>query len=184
MDLSKSPQQIIVDKINEENGTKLTVHQLLFGIPKQIDGDHNTVVKVTAKPFTGIVGTVELRYNRIDLGSIINPGTVNIVLRQSDVNIPVSNEYIKLSDIVGLINDQFGINITHLDYIDMGIVKPDVSKKETVAFNRIYAAEESLIYRGYGDISITYGVGFYDVALNQVILHPYLDGFVLGNLIG
>lgn len=182
-ELLKTPQQIIVDRINAENNSKLTVNQLLFDIPVATGGTPNTRVRVTAKPFSGIVGTVELNYNRIDLATILTPDRGKFYLKQEAAEETSSGDYTKLSDIIGAINDLYQINLTNLDYIDVPLVKPDLSQHQFKIVLEVQAAEEALIYYGTGRITLAYRPDFYDTDLSKVITHPYLDGFKLNDLV-
>lgn len=182
-ELLKSPQQIIVDRINAENNSKLTVNQLLFDIPVDTGTIPNTRVRVTAKPFSGIVGTVELNYNRIDLASIISTDNGRFYLKQIALEEgAASDEYRKLSDIIGQINDYYQINLTNLDYVDIKLPRPDVTHTQFFTNVEVKAAEEALIYYGTGRFLLSYRDDFYDTDLAKVILHPYLDGFKLSDL--
>jgi len=108
LDLTKPPGQLIIDLINNDNGTELKADELSFGIPELATGRHNSKVKATATENSIYSGSVTLHYNRIDIGLI--PQDRSTVFEISDE--------VNLSDIIPEVDARYQLKLTPVDYID------------------------------------------------------------------
>lgn len=113
-DFKKAPEAILVDLINADNGTSLKPGDLEFGFPtaKTVVNpltDKNTQITAHALRSSGRSGNVTYSYDRVSLS--------DIQLTQSNVfYIPQSIQYVH--EIIDLINQRFGVNLTRKDYRD------------------------------------------------------------------
>lgn len=108
IDLTKPPEELVIDLINHDNGTQLTSAQLSFGIPELSNNIHNTRILATAKPNSHLRGSVSISYNRIDIGAIPNGRSTTF---------PITTEQ-KVSDLVPAIDAAYSLKLTPNDYID------------------------------------------------------------------
>lgn len=161
-DFKKLPKQIIVDLINYDNDTSLEVELLTFGKPVVTNSKFNTSLVVTSVPDSHYVGSVTLKYDRIDIGSIIG---------NNSINIPIGSAT-RVSDLIPKINNHFGINLTPDDYIDSALPTLANSLDEIKSFN-ISMHPESLIY--LKELNL-YAVRS-ELLLSSVVTRRILNGF-------
>jgi hypothetical protein len=135
LDFTKAPEQLVIDMINNDNGTTLTTDQLTFGIPELSNGKHNSKVLVRATENSKLKGSALIQYNRIDIGKIPN-GRSTIF--------PVTTE-IKLSDLVPVINIAYDLRLTPADYIDIALPSFSNIPNEKLTVDLV-AANTSLIF--------------------------------------
>lgn len=161
-DFKKLPKQIIVDLINYDNDTSLEVELLTFGNPVVTNSKFNTSLVVTSVPDSHYIGSVTLKYDRIDIASVV---------KNHGVNIPVGSA-LRVSDLIPQINNHFGINLTPDDYIDSDLPVLSNSFDEIKSFN-ITMHPNSLIYLKE--------LGLYavrsELLLSSVITRRILNGF-------
>jgi len=161
-DFKKLPKQIIVDLINYDNDTSLEVELLTFANPVVTNSKFNTSLVVTSVPDSHYVGSVTLKYDRIEIGSII---------KDKSINIPVGFAS-TVSDLIPKINDHFGINLTSDDYIDNNLPILDNSLDEVKSFN-ITMHPNSLIYLKELNLYAVKSV----LLLSSVVTRRILNGF-------
>jgi hypothetical protein len=161
-DFKKLPKQIIVDLINYDNDTSLEVDLLTFGKPVVTKSRFNTSLVVTSVPDSHYIGSVTLKYDRIDIGSIIGNNSVNIPVGAAS----------RVSDLIPQINDHFGINLTPDDYIDNTLPVLSNNLDEVKSFN-ITMHPNSLIY--LKELNL-YAVRS-ELLLSSVVTRRILNGF-------
>lgn len=161
-DFKKLPKEIIVDLINYDNDTNLEVELLTFGIPVETKSKFNTKLEVSSVPDSNYIGSVTLKYDRIDVASIVG---------NSGVNIPIGNAS-RVSHLIPQINNHFGINLTTDDYIDSDLPTLSNSLDEIKSFN-ITMHPHSLIY--LKELNL-YAVRS-ELLLSSVITRRILSGF-------
>lgn len=141
-DFTKDPHEIIVDLINNDNGTTLAANILSFSSPTAtVSGStRNTSVTISGTPTSGYVNNVDMQYDRINLAVISNyfSSTVNVT---SPTHV---------SDLIPAINAQFKVNLTTDDYVNDVLGNPDSNGQIQVT---IQAASQSLVY--YGSLALT-----------------------------
>jgi hypothetical protein len=152
VNLAQSAKKILIDLINQDNGTTLVESALTFGVPAAHAGAKNTVVQATATPDAGYTGTINVFYNRINLALI--PGT------RSKIFTVGTN--VNLVDLIPAINARYLINLTPDDYINIALpVFSGATPNQLLDFN-VTIKSTSLIYFGTlilqlrrADISLT-----------------------------
>ena len=160
-DLKKLPKQIIVDLINYDNDTSLEVELLTFAKPVVTNSKFNTSLVISSVPDAHYVGSVTLKYDRIDIRTVVG---------DKSVNIPIGNAT-KLSELIPKINAHFGINLTPDDYINSDLPTLDSNVDEIKSFN-ITMHPHSLIY--LKDLNL-YAVKS-ELLLSSVITRRILNG--------
>lgn len=140
LDITKSPQQILMDKFNATNGLNLSLDDFTFADPISIDETavSNTKVALTPKLVSQFYNAIDLKYKRLDLTELLSNPSVT-VRRTTET---------KLSDMIPKINAAFGINITADDYYDtdLSILYPDNPDAEIPV--TITAKPTSLLFKG------------------------------------
>ena len=140
LDISKSPQQILIDKLNAINGLNLSLDDFTFTDPVSITETaiSNTKVTLTPKLVSQFYNAIDLFYKRIDITTILSNSAITI-RRDSET---------KLSDIIPKINAAFGINMTNDDYYDtdLSILYPNNPDAEIPV--TISTKHTSLLFKG------------------------------------
>lgn len=168
-DFTKLPQQIIVDRINNDNavnGAALTPALLDFGLPTAAGGAspaRNTDLTLTAKSGSGYSGSVTVHYNRVDLSTV--PGTRSTTFPKGDA--------VKVSDMISEINAAYGINLQSGDYVDGNLPTFTGTPNEEYEF-QLTADADALCW--FGSVMLT--VKSEDIALSSVITEQTLGGLV------
>lgn len=148
-DFKKDSASIVLDLINEQNGTAFTAGQVALGEPVAGIGKVTTLT-VSAKVGSGYRGTYTFDYNRVDLNDVPNlaDGTTHEV------------DIAKYSDVVSFVNNNFGLNISAadvtIDGVDLAVEDPAYSSEfdEVKSFN-VAAKGKSLVWLGAVPISLT-----------------------------
>lgn len=138
LDYTKPPEQLVVDIINNDNGTSLTPDMVTFGTPVLLDGSgkYNSQVVATATDKSIYRGSTTISYNRIDIGDI-PAGRPTIF--------PVFQE-VNISDLIPKIDEAFNLALTPADYIDALLPTfLDNIPNEEKPFD-LFAAPTSLIF--------------------------------------
>lgn len=157
-DLSKLPEQILVDMINQDNGLNLTPDILSFGLPtpsRTLDG-RNTMVTVSAQPGTRVSGEVALHYSRLPLDS--TAVGKNHVFKADGA--------LTVAQLIPAINERFGINLQSSEYQNAQLPAFDgIVGHEQMPF-ALNASLHSLVFIG----SVTLVLSFLVVSLADIIL--------------
>jgi hypothetical protein len=162
IDLTKPENEILVDLINQSNGTTLTAAMLTFSSPQVQNGLVNTRILASAVPNMGATGEVYLTYHRKDI--------VDIVGSQNKTFTP--NGETTVLGILPLINEEYEINLGVEDVIDASLpVFPEDETVTTLPFV-FTIAPGSLIYHG----TIQLRVRRSDVNLSNIINNTELGG--------
>jgi len=164
IDYKKPPEELVVELINKDNGTKFTTTQISFGIPKSIRGKHNSELVVQATKGSYFTGKVKLKYNRIDIEDIPN--------RQS--RLFLVNGETTLADLIPAIDARFNLNLTPADYINIILPTTGNGPNEKEHFF-LEAAETSLVFINKVRLEIE--------RAGQVILSTVLKNLVLSGLV-
>lgn len=145
IDLTKLPEEILVDLINRDNGIALTYDSVSFKIPAPLPtgSARNTEVVVYAKRGSGMRGEVKVWYNRLNIAEVIEE--VDPVF---DLGTAA-----RIRDLIPEINQRYGINLTHEDYIDAELPSTagGFGNTYTITFQ---IAPNSLTYFGTKDFII------------------------------
>lgn len=162
-DFTKSAVQILIDQINEDNTSALTPALVTFGaVAVDGGGVRNSNISATAVGGSGYTGSVEFKYNRVDLASI--PGSRSTEFQVGDAT--------NLSDLIDEINVAYQLALTADDFVDAAIPAfPGEEPHETQTINLV-AKATSLIFRG----QLTLTIDANDVPLSNVITTTTLNG--------
>lgn len=164
LDFTKAPNQILLDQINHDNASSLTLTLIQFGLPTAATGTNpnpNTSTTVTAKAGSGYSGSVVVGYNRVDLSTI--PGARNTVYSLGNA--------VNISDLVPEVNTAYAINLTTDDYTDGPLPTFTGTANEEHAF-QIAATADSLVYQGVMSLTVKAN----DIPLSSVITTTTLTG--------
>jgi len=163
LDYQLPPEQLVINLINNDNGTRFKPNELVFGIPTLVQsGRHNS--KVTVSPAVGsyFTGKATLRYNRVDIAELAIGKSVVFGLEDE----------VTLSDIIEAINNRFGIRLTSVDYINSTLPIIGNIPNEQIDIDLIMA-ESSLIFIN----KLTLKIEKAGQLILSVILHnPILNG--------
>ena len=166
LDFTKAPNQVLLDQINHDNSSALTLALISFGLPTAATGTNpnpNTSITVTAQSGSGYTGNVVVNYNRVDLSTI--PGTRNTVYTKGTA--------VNISDLVPQVNTAYAINLTSDDYTDGPLPTFTGAPNEEHPF-QIAATANSVVYQGVMSLTVKAN----DIALSSVITTTALTGLV------
>lgn len=166
-DFTKSPEQIIIDLVNYDNGVSLTAGMLTFGTPTALLGEHNTQVIASATSCSRYMGSVRLVYNRVDLHTV--PGNLSI-------NFPAGTAT-RVSDLIPAINSAYKLNLTPADYIDGPLPERIGSCPFVRETFELVAAPGSLVFIGFVTLCLEYDLrpSLSDLLDKLGILHTLLN---------
>jgi hypothetical protein len=157
-DLSKLPEQILVDMINQDNGLNLTTDIVSFSLPtpaSSVSG-RNTKVVVSAKPGTRVSGEVPLYYSRLPLDS--TAAGKNHVFKVEGA--------LTMAQLIPAINERFGINLQSSEYQNAQLpVFDQIAGHEQMPF-ALNASPHSLVFIGSVVLMLSYLV----VSLTDLII--------------
>ena len=112
IDLTKPPEQLVIELINKDNGTSIKLGDLTFGVPELLPtGKHNSRVLATATPGSYYSGSVKINYNRIDISKIVRGRSTLFNIRNEKL----------LSELIPAIDERFELRLTPNDYIDTAL---------------------------------------------------------------
>ena len=165
IDLTIPPEQLVVNLINNDNGTTFSSDQLKFDVPILTPKNkHNSKVKVSATPTSRFTGSTYLNYNRIDF---------NEVAVHKEKKFEITQTQLKISDLITEIDARFNLKLTSADYID-GPLPQVINNNEGVDEFYIHAANESLVYINKLKIYIS--------IIGQILLSKVLKKTILNGL--
>jgi hypothetical protein len=168
-DLTKAPDQVIIDLINADNTPlALTAELVTFGVPNAAAGENptkNTELTVTAAEGSGYSGSVVVTYNRVNLATIPT-------IAAAPAEFPLGNAT-TLKDLIPEFNAKYGVNLTDDDFVDAPIPEftGGLNEEHTI---QLVAKADSLIYIGSVDI-VVQGE---DIPLGSVVTNTALNGLV------
>jgi hypothetical protein len=132
-DYTKPAGHVLVDLLNEKNGTSFAGTDFSFGLAvAQSEGSpRDTVVQIQSAPGVySVTDRLTLQYNRVDLATVPGVRSTDFVLRTQAL----------VSDFLPAINEMLGINLTAQDVID--------SPVPPVGLFSLQASPGSLLWRG------------------------------------
>lgn len=166
LDFTKNPNQILLDQINNDNTSALTLAQISYGLPTAATGPTppaDTTITVISADGSGFTGSVNINYNRVDLSTI--PGTRSTTFTLGDA--------VNVSDLIPEINTAYQINLTASDYEDAVLPTFTGTPDEMHDF-QVAANADSVVYEG----TVTLTVQGNDIPLSSVITTQTLTGLV------
>lgn len=119
LDINKTPQEILMEKVNAVNGLQLDFNDFVFEDPQvyssSVYPNANTSVKIVPKLTSQFYNAFTIYYKRMDISEILS---------NDKVSVPRTNET-QLSELIDTINQLFNINLTSDDYYDASLPTPD-----------------------------------------------------------
>lgn len=143
MNYNLAPGALLMELINRTNGTAFLPGQLTFGSPTPLTGENevrNTAVVATPAVPTLLLGSVTLRYDRLDLAQLA-------LDRDTAFE---RGEALMVSDLLPQINARYGVALTPADIVDAPLAPAGAEPVEVV----LQAVQASLVWQG----SATYQV--------------------------
>lgn len=163
-DYTKSSVQIVLDLINNDNGSALTAGTVNLSNPGAGGSGKNSSVVVTPQVGSGYIDDQTVFYNRVDIATV--PGARSKVFQVGDAT--------HVSDLIAEINTAYNINLGAADYVDALLPTFDgVTPHDTKTFD-VVAAANSLVWTG----TLTLTLNGNDVSLRDVITVTVLSGLV------
>lgn len=159
-DFTKSPFQIVLDLINEQNGTALPTSAVSFGVPALTGTDEiETALTASAMTGSGYKGSKAFTYNRVPLS----------FMEANEPDLIVETVVASAHGLIPFLNTTFGINLTVDDIEDTVIPAqaPDVNTEITLV-----AKAGSLVFAGSQALTFTLPL----VELGSVLTVSVLDG--------
>jgi hypothetical protein len=165
-DFTKSSDNILMQLIKQDNpvtASSLDETKVVFGVPSIVsNGDRNSTIKATPIDGIGIKGTVDVLYNRIDIGTI--PGARSKEFVKGDAT--------KLSDIVPQLNERYKINLQEGDYTDVDLTAFDPSKPNQSQDVQLIVVTENKCFINRLVFQVVSG----DIDLSELIVNNVLNG--------
>lgn len=170
MPILKRPEQLIVDRINLENSTALTLADIAFFTPKvptseediELADGRNTVLRIAATPIANATGATYVYYNRLDFTAMFTgPGGVQPIV------VPALREVVHTArDLIPFVNQYYGLKLKPEDIEDL-VIDRGTWQVEFVA------AELSLGWIGRVPVSVVEGDALLEPEFTTAIIAPY-----------
>ena len=164
-DFTKTSSRLLVDLINEDNGTQFHPSTVLFSNVTTLEsGSKNTQVLLSGAPDSGYDDSVSLTYDRVPVSGFV--GSIELVyLVQSQATI---------SDLLPLINETLNINLTDEEIQD-GPLPSLGSQPNSLEDVDVVMVPQCLVYTGTLTVQITNG----EISLQSIITNTELSGFYI-----
>lgn len=163
-DFTKVSKQIVLDLINFDNQSSLTASDIAFGIPA-VNTDptppRNTKLTVTAEPNSGLAGSVEVQYDRVNLSLLA--GTMSKEFSVGNATM--------ISDIIPEINARYHVNLAADDYVDASLPAFAGEPNEILPVD-VVAKAGSLVWIG----TYQFNLRAEDIPLSMAITTTTLNG--------
>ena len=141
-DLSIEAKELVLDLINEDNGTRLTAEQVALIPPVSVSPDlPGVTMRVEALPTFTHSGSVVVSYNRLQLQQVIDRAGGMAVLTERTVT---------FEQFIGLIAELYNINFSASELEPDGVF--DLSQGYAQTDVKVKAKEGSYAYYGNGVI--------------------------------
>lgn len=166
---TQDPQKILIDLINEDNNTSLSVESVDVALhEEQIVTEKNTRILVTPKAGSGYSGSVALEYNRLNIQDFVD------LYYPEQFIIPLGDTETFL-DLIPEIEAGLGIKLTeNLDYEDQ-IIEPWAGIPNETKLIQVPILPTSLIYLG----ELEFILDGNDIPLETVLTNLILNGLNL-----
>ena len=157
LDISKTAQEIIIEKINAVNGLQLNFNDFVFEDPQPHSGAPyaiaNTKVKIVPKTTSQYYNAFTVYYKRMDISEILDNPKISI--SRAAVN--------NLSELITDINQKYNIHLTADDYYDAALLPVDPLDPTAEVPVMFSCKVESLLFKGS-----------YLLLLNRVVQAPVI----------
>lgn len=129
LDITKAPEQILMDKFNAVNALNLSVDDWVFGEPQSSTTvGYNTKVTLSPKATSQWYASFTLYYNRMNIATILDNDLVSVPRGGA----------LQLSDVITDLNALYGLNVQPEDYFDspLSIINPnDLDAEVPITFS-------------------------------------------------
>lgn len=171
VDLAKSPLTLLLEEINRENKTTITVDDIIVSDFSPNGGPNGkSKIVLTWKRQDELVGSVELHYDRMDLGYIYS--LTGLAVKEVDYHIPTD---------LPVVNDRLIDNIIHR--YKMAFNTTDYTFTNVNGRVRITASAANVAFKGSVDVipyirdrlelrGAEYGHGAAITSHEQIIVYP------------
>lgn len=135
--------KIVLDLINEQNGTALPQTAVTFGAPaEKTAGQIATTLTATSAEGSGYRGSVNFEYNRVPLS----------FMGFNEPDLIIETDAATTQGLIEFLNTTFGILLTTADIVDAPTpeLEPDVNTAVTIT-----AADTSLVWHGTHSLQLT-----------------------------
>lgn len=156
--LAKTGQELVLDLVNAENNSEITVDQLMFGTPQAGDEDGNTGLNLAAAPDSPWNKDVDIVYDRLDLNTLFHG-------QRAELSAPKGATK---EDIVCHLNFTYDLKFTASEF-DLTAVEDG----ELPELFKLKAKEGNLAYTGEMDIFVDLD----RMPLSARLLKTDLNGF-------
>lgn len=161
IDYTQPSKDVLVQKVNRDNGTSLTAGMVDFGSPVSTGITPNTQVVMTARANSGYSGSVSIKYNRRNLQRF----------EADPVTTFSANSATRVSDLLTAINQQYQINIAPEELVDAPLpVFDPLTPNATLPFV-LQAQPSSLMYVGAATLQLRRA----DIALGAIVTQAVLN---------
>lgn len=142
LDINKSPEENIIEKVNAVNGLRLNFNDFVFAEPEAHSGapfpQANTKVLIVPKATSQYYNSFTVFYKRMDIESILNNEQVSVT-RTTEEN---------LSELIDQINLKYNVNITADDYYDSPLSAVDPLDPDAEVPVMFTCNVNSLLFKG------------------------------------
>lgn len=161
-DYTKAPKALLVDLINEDNGTSVDGSLLVFSNPAEYVGEKNTTITVTGAAESGYSGSVDFFYNRVPVEGFV--GTVELSFFTDGMS--------TVAELIESVNATLNINLTVDDFVDGPLPEFGSVPNQSLPLN-IQTASNSLVYYSSLDVIVSNG----EISLLDIVTVTELSGF-------
>lgn len=163
-DLTKTSKALFYDLVNSANAAlasnPLSDSNVTLSVPTDgTFGDKNTQVTITAIAEEGYKGSVDVTYDRLDIGTLFSDASITPTVE--------GDGFADAAALLSAINSQYGLNLSADD-----IQNDDLSAQTYPSTYTLTIAAGSLAYIGTVDVSLP-GV---QTDLNSAVTTTALDG--------
>lgn len=162
-DFTKEDDQIVLDLVNHDNETNLSLEQVTLAASAS-DGVGHTTLTVNAVPGSGYSGSHQVEYDKINIQAFVDVMVPDgLVVQQGNA--------VNISDLLPDINTALGTNIAAPTIVDSELVWEGTPNELLVA-ELLFTASGSKVYYG----SVSFLVDNNEIPLSSAITTTVLSG--------
>lgn len=139
LDITRSPLEIFIDKLNTLNSRQLSASEFTLSEPEPVAGDDPTLTSISLMPVVSSVfyNSVVLEYHRLSLADVF--------FFDSQLK---SNDYSTLYQILPYVNSAYGVNLTTDDVYDDDIAYTQPGNLDSLGLVTVRAKPTSALFFG------------------------------------
>lgn len=145
MDFTQNAIAILLAQVNLDNSSNLTAAQVTFGVPAVGTtglGAPATTVSITANAGSGLTGSVQVVYQRVDLGFMATLDPALVITSGAGTTL----------DLLPFLNSYYGLALSADDIVDEALPATQADVNTPVVLT---AVATSLIYQGSVSLNLT-----------------------------